>query len=453
MMNIAEIILAHFITSEPFANLVHHHMKASYFSEVPHGKETFEVVSAYYEQYGVFPNHTALLYEIQHQNYIKPDQKEGLETFVKSLYKPENYPIESPEWLVDKARRFVREKGAFDAVMQCIEVFDGKSELNESQLADVFVQAITADFDQDLGLEWGTDAKERIEFYTKAENFVPFTLKTLQAITANKGVAHKSLNLIMAQPHAGKTAMMCNLACDYIRDGKNVLYITLEMREELIAKRIDANLLSMAMNELERVKQDEFIAMVEEKAAKYGRLIVKEYATGQGSVRDIRNLVKNLKRQKGFAPDIVLVDYMGIMASTKMRIDHANSYTYLKSISEELRAFAIDYDVVVWSAMQTKRGTNPTDVGMADVADSFAVMHTADFILALTRTKELDQDRKVLITQIKNRYDSIDKHTTFTLKVDPHRQKYFDADESILQSPEALGIASTPNFGAFEGLK
>ena len=318
--------------------------------------------------------------------------------------------------------------------MESISIIDGKHDtLTKGALPDLLSKALGVGFDTAVGHDYIENVEERYEFYHTEEDRIPFDLEYFNKITKG-GVPNKTLNIALAGTGVGKSLFMCHVASAALVEGKNVLYITLEMAEERIAERIDANLLNVPIDQLDKLSKDMFTAKVADLARKTtGKLIVKEYPTGSAHTGHFRGLLNELKLKKQFVPDIIFVDYLNICASSRMKGmgGAINSYTYIKAIAEELRGLAVEFEVPVFSATQTTRsGYSNSDIGLEDTSESFGLPATADLMFALISTEELERDGQLMVKQLKNRYNDPTYHKRFVVGIDRSKMRLYDVEES-----------------------
>tara|TARA_Y200000002_G_scaffold378051_1_gene384711 strand:+ start:1 stop:1164 length:1164 start_codon:yes stop_codon:yes gene_type:complete len=349
------------------------------------------------------------------------------------------------DWLLDATEKWCQDRALYNAVMESISIIDGKHEsLTKNALPDILSKALGVSFDKNVGHDYIENVEERYEFYHTEEDRIPFDLDYFNRITKG-GVPRKTLNICLAGTGVGKSLYMCHLAASALTEGRNVLYITMEMAEERIAERIDANLLNIPIDQLENLSKDMFTTKVQNLARKTsGKLIVKEYPTGSAHVGHFRALLNELKLKKQFTPDVIYIDYLNICASSRMKAmgGSINSYTYIKAIAEELRGLAVEFDVPLWSATQTTRsGFSNSDVGLEDTSESFGLPATADLMFALISTEELEGLGQLMVKQLKNRYNDPTQHKRFVIGVDRSKMRLFDADEQ-----EQTLVDDTPVF-------
>jgi hypothetical protein len=357
------------------------------------------------------------------------------------------YSEENLDWLVERTEKWCQDRAVFNAVMESIQIIDGKHQtLSKNAIPDVLSKALSVSFDTNIGHDYIDNADQRFDFYHLDEERLAFDLDYFNKITKG-GLPNKTLNIALAGTGVGKSLFMCHQAASALSMGKNVLYITMEMSEERIAERIDANLLNVPIDQLELLSKDMFTQKVHNVAHKTdGKLIIKEYPTGSAHANHFRALLNELKLKKNFIPDIIFVDYLNICASARMKGmgGAINSYTYVKSIAEELRGLAVEFDVPIVSATQTTRsGYSNDDVGLEDTSESFGLPATADFMFALITNDELKAAGQILVKQLKNRYNDPGLHQRFVIGVDRSKMRLYDVDQndSPLNKDEDNGAA------------
>lgn len=342
-------------------------------------------------------------------------------------------PIDD-QWLIDTTEKWCQDRAIYNAIMESISIIDGKHEsLTKGALPDLLTKALGVAFDTNVGHDYIENFEDRFDFYHRDEARIPFDLEYFNKITKG-GIPNKTLNIALAGTGVGKSLFMCHVASGALVDGKNVLYITMEMAEERIAERIDANLLNTPIDQLPNLSREMYRTKVEDLARKTtGKLIVKEYPTGSAHAGHFRALLNELKLKRQFEPDIIFIDYLNICASSRMKGmgGSINSYNYIKAIAEELRGLAVEFDVPVFSATQTTRsGYSNTDVGLEDTSESFGLPATADFMFALISSEELERQGQMMVKQLKNRYNDPTYHKRFVVGVDRSKMRLYDADES-----------------------
>jgi archaellum biogenesis ATPase FlaH len=338
------------------------------------------------------------------------------------------------EYLIIETEKWCKDRAVYLAIMDSIGIIDGKDpEKTEGAIPEILSTALGVSFDQAIGHDYIDDSDSRFEFYNKTEERIPWDLDYFNKITKG-GIPNKTLNVCLAGTGVGKSLFMCHNAASVLQQGKNVLYITMEMAEERIAERIDANLMDLPIQQLESLPKDIFSEKIQ-KIAKgtIGKLLIKEYPTGAAHSGHFRALLNELKLKKKFAPDIIYIDYLNICSSSRMKAmgGSINSYTYIKAIAEELRGLAIEFNVPIMTATQTTRsGFSNTDVGLEDTSESFGLPATADLMFALIATEELDELNQVMVKQLKNRYNDPTKFKRFVVGIDRARMKLYDVEES-----------------------
>jgi len=338
------------------------------------------------------------------------------------------------QWLLDTTEKWCQDRAIYNAIMESISIIDGKHEtMTKGALPDLLTKALSVAFDTNVGHDYVENYEERYDFYHTEEDRIPFDLEYFNKITKG-GVPRKTLNIALAGTGVGKSLFMCHVAAGALVEGRNVLYITMEMAEERIAERIDANLLNVPIDQLPNLSREMFRTKVEDIARKTtGKLIVKEYPTGSAHSGHFRALLNELKLKRQFEPDIIFIDYLNICASSRMKGmgGAINSYSYIKAIAEELRGLAVEFNVPIFSATQTTRsGYGNSDVGLEDTSESFGLPATADLMFALISTEELEGLGQMMVKQLKNRYNDPTMHKRFVIGVDRGKMRLYDEDET-----------------------
>ncbi len=424
-----KLILSNLIIDDDYIGKVLPFLQSEYFQNNVE-REVFEVIKNYIQTYNTVPNRTTLIHDIRESKTIADRDVTEAEHLIKEIC-----VLERPTdrvWLIKKTEDFCQNKAIYNAIIKSISIYDGSNkDLSSHAIPELMREAISISFDTRIGLDYYADAETRYDYYTLEENKIPFGIPILNEIT-NGGIGRKSLNLILAGLHQGKSLLQVSLACDYAKLGYNVLYLTMEMREEEILMRMDANLLKTPINKLKEFGRDVFIDKVEKIRQKsYGQIKVKEFPTGAAHSGHFKHIIDELQLKHKFIPSIIFVDYMGIMGSSRMKMGTQNSYFYLKAVSEELRALAQETNTIVWSAMQlTRNSITSTDVENSDIAEAISVLHTADFAISLSRTEELDAAGQVLIKQQKNRFGNKTNKLRFIAGVDLDRQTIFEVNNA-----------------------
>ena len=388
-------------------------------------RKLYTTFKNYVEEYNRSPTKEAFILE---SNMTEQNFSVMQDAFDK-LYKEEKVDT---EWLVDQTEKWCQGRALEIAIVESVNVIEGKHDtLTKGALPDLLQKALGVAFDVNVGHDYIDNVEERWDFYDKKEERLPFDLEMLNTITKG-GVPNKTLNIALAGTGVGKSLFMCHVASSALTDGKNVLYITMEMAEERIAERIDANLLNVPIDQLEGMPKTLFTEKVRALSSKTsGKLIIKEYPTGSAHAGHFRALLGELKLKRQFVPDIIFIDYLNICASSRMKGmgGAINSYTYIKAIAEELRGLAVEFDVPIFSATQTTRsGYSNSDVGLEDTSESFGLPATADLMFALISTEELNQRGQIMVKQLKNRYNDPTQNKRFVVGVDRSKMRLFDVD-------------------------
>ena len=425
--NIEQTILRNLLTDEKYMRKVLPFIKPDYFQGIY--KTLFKEAGKYVAKYNRLPTSETLGIELNDSN-LSGEQFQMAMDIVPQLFAIEKI---DQDWLIDSTEKWCQDRAIHNAIMESITIIDGKHDsLTKGALPDLLSKALGVAFDTNVGHDYVENAEQRYDFYHTEEDRIPFDLDYFNKITKG-GVPNKTLNIALAGTGVGKSLFMCHVAASSLVDGKNVLYITMEMAEERIAERIDANLLNIPIDQLENMSKDQFTEKVHNLSKKTaGKLIVKEYPTGSAHAGHFRGLLNELKLKKEFQPDIIFIDYLNICASSRMKAmgGAINSYTYIKAIAEELRGLAVEYDLPIFSATQTTRsGYSNSDVGLEDTSESFGLPATADLMFALISTEELEQMNQMMVKQLKNRYNDPTHHKRFVIGVDRSKMRLFDVDE------------------------
>jgi archaellum biogenesis ATPase FlaH len=339
------------------------------------------------------------------------------------------------EWLVTETENFCKEKALYNGIMESIQIIDGKSKDKiRTAIPSILSDALAVSFDTNIGHDYLEDSDQRYDFYHRIEKRIPFDLEFFNTIT-NGGTPIKTLNIVMAGTGVGKSLFLCHHAANCLAQGMNVLYITCEMAEERIAERIDANMLDITLDSLRELPKEVYEKkMATLKQTAKGKIIIKEYPTSSASVNHFRVLLDELNLKKKFKPDVIIIDYLNICASSRMKHNgNVNSYMYIKAIAEELRSMAVEYGVPIWSATQVNRvGFASTDIGLEDTSESFGLPATADFMFALISTEKLDEMNQIMVKQLKNRYNDTAINRKFIVGINRAKMKLFDVEQSQL---------------------
>ena len=424
---IEQTIFANLTFNEDYARKVIPFIKKEYFqSRID--QTLFTIIAKFVDKYNSFPTKTALVVEVDSYVGLTEDESEKLTKQIESL---EDKPADL-QWLLDETEKFCQDKAIYNAIYQSIGILDDKNgKEDKGAIPLILSDALGISFDNHIGHDLLEDIDSRYEYYHRKENRVPFDLDYLNRITKG-GIPNKTLNIILAGTNVGKSLFMCHCAASNVTKGKNVLYITMEMAEERIAERIDANLLNVSLDELSLLPRDVYEKKIERvKSATPGKLIIKEYPTASAGSAHFRHLLNELKLKKNFVPEIIYIDYLNICASSRLKYGaNVNSYTYIKAIAEELRGLAVEFNVPIVSATQTTRsGFTSSDLGLEDTSESFGLPATADLMIALISTEELQEMNQLMVKQLKNRYGDPAIHRRFVIGVDRAKMKLYDVEQ------------------------
>ena len=462
-MKLEQTILKNLIYNQDFLRKVLPFIKPEYFSDNTE-KVLFNEITSFTESYNTTPTIEAIAIAVKERRNLTDDEVQKCETYLEEIEKGSKEQTEI-QWLVDKTEKFVQEKAIYNAVLGSISILDGKDKVHDKgSIPKILSDALAVSFDSSVGHDYLDDSDSRYEFYHRKEERIPFDLDYFNKITKG-GLPNKTLNIALAGTGVGKSLFMCHVAAGCMVQGKNVLYLTLEMSEEKIAERIDANLLNVdigSLTELPKDMYDKKVARVREKTT--GKLIIKEYPTASASAIHFRTLLNELNLKRSFVPDIIFIDYLNICCSSRIKAGaNINSYTYVKAIAEELRGLAVEYNVPIVSATQTTRsGYTSSDPGLEDTSESFGLPATADLMFALISSEELEELGQMMVKQLKNRYNDPTYLKRFTVGIDRAKMKLFDVEQSAQQGIADSGHDKPLNtFGmreekakkTFEGFK
>ena len=458
MERIERTTLKNLIHNDEYARKVLPFLKEEYFTE-RFDKILFREIYHFITKYNNLPTKEALSIELSNRKDVNETEYKSITDILGTLNKE---PIDQ-EWLVETTEKFCKDRAIHNAILNGIHILDGKDkEHSPEYLPEMLSQALSVSFDQKIGHDYLTDTKERYDFYKRKEERLELDLEFFNKITRG-GIPSKTLNICLAGTGVGKTMFMTHIASSILLQGKNVLYITLEMAEERIAERIDAYLLNVGMSDLEELPYQMYETKINKLQSKTtGKLIIKEYPTASAHTGHFKNLMNELALKKSFKPDILFVDYLNICASARFKAGASvNSYTYIKAIAEELRGLAVEYNIPVFSATQTTRGGFvSSDIGMEDTAESFGLPATADFMFALISSEELEQKNQILIKQLKNRYNDPTVNRKFIIGVDRSKMRLYDveqkAQEDLVDTGQEDQLSTSNKFkklGEFSDFK
>ena len=430
-----DVILGQLIANQDYFGRVWPYLDSDYFEKGP-AKILYDSIKHHVDSYNGVPSKVALNLAISNLKISEHEQKGTLDLLHRL-----SDDKESCDWLVPETEKYVQKVAVYNATSLIIQIQSNadlppekrkKGIQDVGAIPDIMRDAISICFDSSIGHNWMDDYEQRWLSYQNKSRKIPFKLDILNRITKG-GAENATLNILLAGSNVGKSLGLCSLAADYLQSGKNVLYISMEMAEEVCAKRIDSNLLDVSLDDIDdgKISYPEYKSKMERwrESKSLGQLYIKQYATGGANANTFRNLINELKLKKGFVPDIIIIDYLGICASARIKQYTENSYTLVKAIAEELRALAFETNTCIWSAAQTTRGAwDNSDMSMGDVAESAGLVHTADFMLGVIETEELAQQGLQLIKQLKSRYGDKMINNKFTLAVKKGNQRWTEVD-------------------------
>ena len=448
--NLTPLILRNLIQNESFCRKALPHIKSEYFEGS--SRTVYELILRFITKYNKLPNSSAIQIEYEQSDFSKANVEEVVDA-IQSLSEQEDDVNE--DWLLDSTEKWCKDRAVYLAIMESIQIIDGKTkDKAEGAIPDILSKALAVTFDTNVGHDYIENATERYEAYHRVEEKQSFDLEMFNTITKG-GLPRKTLNIILAGTGVGKSLMMCHFAGAALQQGKNVLYITMEMAEEKIAERIDANLFDISLDDLENVTKPIFDSKIDSIRQKtQGKLVIKEYPTGSAHVAHFRALLNELKMKKNFAPDIIFIDYLNICASSRVRGlgGSINTYSFVKAIAEEIRGLAVEFNVPIWSATQvTREGFKNTDVDLTDTSESFGLPATADFMIAAISNDDLANKNQLMIKQLKNRYNDPERNKKFCIGVDRSYMRLFDLENATAgiisdSPPVASGDADYANL-------
>tara|TARA_X000001382_G_scaffold90514_1_gene65121 strand:+ start:441 stop:1796 length:1356 start_codon:yes stop_codon:yes gene_type:complete len=450
------------VYNEDFTRKVLPFIQSEYFSDSIERK-VFTEIKEFVNRYEQVPTHEALVINFTEKKELTEDEVSKSIELLNEIKTTSDEKVDQ-SWLTEQTEKFCQDKAIYNAIMDSVAILDDKStKSSKGEIPKLLSDALGVSFDTHIGHDFMDDYKERYDFYHKVEKRTKFDLDLMNKITKG-GLPDKTLNVLMAGTGVGKSLFMCHMASACLSQGDNVLYITLEMAEEKIAERIDANLLNISLNELRSVSKDDYENKFQVLRAKtQGKLIIKEYPTASASTLHFRALLSELAMKKQFRPNIIFVDYINICASSRIRPGgNVNSYTYIKSIAEELRGLAVEFELPIVSATQTTRsGFTNSDPGLEDVSESFGLPATADFMFAIISNEQLEELNQIMVKQQKNRYNDPSYYKKFILGVDRAKMRLYDVEQGgqddLLDSGQDDGPDKPINtFGTrekFDGFK
>jgi replicative DNA helicase len=456
-------ILKNLIFNNDYSRKVLPFIKPDYFSDRTE-RLIYREINEFILKYNELPTFESLVISVKNKNGLQDQEVKNCIDYLTEINKDKS-ETSKIDWLLDTTEQFCQEKAIYNAVLDSIQILDGKDKTGHDKgaIPQILSDALAVTFDTNVGHDYLQDSDSRYDFYHRKEERIPFDLDYFNKITKG-GLPAKTLNIALAGTGVGKSLFMCHVAAGAMVQGKNVLYITMEMAEEKIAERIDANLLNVNLDDLMQLPKDLYdkkVARVKDMCT--GKLIIKEYPTASASVTHFRSLLNELNLKRNFKPDIIFIDYLNICSSSRLKVgSNVNTYTYIKSIAEEIRGLAVEHNVPIVSATQTTRsGFTSSDPGLEDTSESFGLPATADLMFALVSSEELEELGQIMVKQLKNRYSDPTNFKRFVLGVDRAKMKLYDVEQSAQSLSDSGQDKPVNSFGdrevgakkKFEGFK
>ena len=428
-MNI-KLILKQLTTNREYVNRVLPFIKVEYFQDKLE-QAAFRYISEFINKYNELPAENVIEYDASRDDSLTEDDLQDLVKLWQGVMEESANDV-STKWMIDTTEEWCKERAIYLAVSESISIITDEKKVNlTGAIPDMLKDALSVSFDTNIGHDFMDDAEPRFEYYHKREKRIPFDIELLNKITKG-GVTPGTLNILVGGTNSGKTLFLTNFASSYLQQGYNVLYITLEISEEEIAKRVDANLMNVSMNDIYDLRRDDYLKKIEKiRKNTIGKLIIKQYPTGAANTIHFRSLINELQLKKNFTPDIILIDYLTICSSSRVRSSD-NSYSLYKSVAEEIRGFAVELGIPIWSVIQTNRGgQGASDMELSDVAESHAISMTADFMLGIIVTPEFIEEKKVMLKQMKSRYNDPNYYSKIMIGMDRSRMKLYNLENEL----------------------
>lgn len=445
-MRIESVILRSLLHDEAYLRKALPFVKPEYFSDSAE-RNVYGVISDFVQKYNARPTADALAVMVSDQRGLSESDFKRSGEIVESLREAGETDV---AWLTDETEKFCQERAIYNAIMESISIIDGKSKtLDKGSIPKVLQDALSVSFDAHVGHDFIEDSSNRFEYYHRVEERLPFDIDYLNSVTGG-GLPRKTLNMILAGTGVGKTLAMCHMASSNMTDGKNVLYVTMEMAEEKIAERIDSNLLDVPIADLRTLSRESYdkrVARLREKTV--GKLIIKEYPTAGAHVGHFRHLLNELHLKRSFRPDVVYLDYLNICMSSRIKPgSNVNTYQYVKAIAEEVRGLAVEFNIPIISATQTTRsGYANSDPDLTDTSESFGLPATADFMIALVSSEDLEELGQLMVKQLKNRYGDPTVNRKFVVGVDRSKMRLYNVEESAQAGVSDGPVMDKTGFG------
>jgi replicative DNA helicase len=449
---IEQTILSSLVQHEAYARKAVPYLREEYFSDSS-DRALYSLIDSFFKKYNRLPNREVLRVELDSLSVNQTLYDEVSEKITALS----NVVTDDLDWLIDQTEKFCQDKAIYNSIMESIQILDGKSKLDKGAIPDLLQEALAVSFDESVGHDYLEDAEARFDAYSDEDSRIKFSIDLMNKITGG-GLSRKTLNVWMAGTGGGKSMWMCHEAANNLLDGKNVLYVTLEMSQAKIAERIDANLLDVNVNLVKDMPKEVYLKKIRKlKEKTLGKLIVKEYPSTGAHAGHLRFLLNELKTKKNFVPDIIYVDYINLCASSRLKPGNVNSYTYIKAIAEELRGLAVEQDLVLVTATQvTRTGYGASDIDLTDTSESFGLPATADLMIAIIVTEELDELGQVMFKQLKNRYGDPNYYKKFLVGRDGGKMRFYDIandnEEPVFDKTKA-GEKTSGSNGKFESLR
>lgn len=427
MSDIERKILENLLHNELYARKIIPFIELDYFVDSIDRTLAQEIVQ-FFAKYNKLPTKDIISIELSNRKNLSDELLTKCNKLLKSLEVDDS----NIDWLLKHTEKYFKDRAVYNAILKSLTIINNEDKvLTPEAIPKILQDALGVSFDKNVGHDYFIDAEARYDFYNRREEKIPFDINLLNKIT-DGGMSKKSLTIFLAMTGLGKTLVMCHMAASAISQGKNVLYITLEMAEERIAQRIDANLLNIDIKDLAALSKESFNKRIDKlRDRSNGKLVIKEYPTSSAHAGHFRVLLEELKTKKNFQPDLIVVDYLGICSSSRIKMSSgANSYLIVKSIAEELRGLAMEYNVPVISGAQTnKSGYDNSDVDLSNMSESYGLNSTADLILGLIRTEELDKLNQIMVKQLKNRYSDLSTNKRFVVGVDRSKMRLYNIED------------------------
>ena len=443
---IEKTVLANLLFNDDYYRKVYPYIKPEYFDD-NNLKKIFDTYSTYVEEYRAPPSVEALKISLDKRKDLNEDSYQGVMSTVDEFHRD---PDTNLDWLVSETEKFCQDKDLFNSIRQAILIMDGEDKENDKgSIPELLSKSLGISFDSSVGHDYLEDYESRYDFYHRKEERIPFDIDLLNKITKG-GLPRKSMTVLLATTGGGKSLVKCHAAASALMMGKNVLYITMEMAEERISERIDANMMDVTIDEVSKMPRDVYNKRMERiKSKSTGKLVVKEYPTGSAHVGHFRHLLNELRMKQNFKPDIIMIDYLNICASARIKgAAAANSYTLVKSIAEEVRGLAMEYNCAVITSSQFNRdGYGNSDVDLTNTSESMGITHTADCILGLITSEELDGLGQLMFKQLKNRWGDLSYYRRFVVGIDRSKMQIYDLEDGAQRGISGTSAANTASFG------